>query len=324
MEILDGYLPASIQRAADLLTRGELVAFPTETVYGLGADALNSLAVAGIFELKKRPHFDPLIIHIGEKEWLRRYARSVPPKAAELASRFWPGPLTLILEKNDLIPDIVTSGLPTVGIRMPAHPVALELIRRLDRPIAAPSANPFGYMSPTRAAHVAAMFKDTPLLILDGGDSAFGIESSIVSFPSDSVRLHRHGALTAEDLTCAVGPLMEKKNDGSCESPGELPYHYAPHKPLVIVESIGEAKNPRSSYLSFKELSRNPEVRHIRTLSPKGDLREAAANFFSFLIELDREDVDVIYAEKIPESGLGRAMMERLHKASRKYLYITR
>jgi L-threonylcarbamoyladenylate synthase len=324
VEILDGYKPSSIQQAVKILKNGDLVAFPTETVYGLGADALNALAVAKIFEIKKRPHFDPLIIHVGEKDWIFRYAETVPPKAVQLVERFWPGPLTIILRKKALIPDIVTAGLPTVGIRMPSHPVALDLIRRLDHPIAAPSANPFGYMSPTRAVHVAEMFRDTPLLVLDGGNSAFGIESSIVSVSAETVRLHRHGALTLEDLSSAIGPLEEKKEGGTCESPGELPYHYAPHKPLKIVASVREATNPRSSYLSFKDPPVRPGVSHMKTLSRTGDLREAAAHFFSFLIELDREDVDVIYAERMPETGLGRAMMERLRKASKKYTHITR
>jgi len=319
VEILDGYKPSSIERAARELGNGEVVAFPTETVYGLGADALNGIAVAKIFEIKKRPHFDPLIIHLGEKDWIFKYAETVPPKAALLIERFWPGPLTIILKKNGLIPDIVTAGLSTVGIRMPSHPVALDLIRRLGRPIAAPSANPFGYMSPTRASHVAKMFRDEPLIVLDGGSSSYGIESSIVSFTGDTARLHRHGAVSMEDLSLVAGSLSEKADDGSCESPGELPFHYAPHKPLKIIGSPEEITNPRSSYLSFRGPAGQAPSRHMRTLSENGDLREAAASFFSSLIELDSEDVDIIYADKVPETGLGRAIMERLRKASKKH-----
>jgi len=319
VEILDGYIPSSIERAARELGRGEVVAFPTETVYGLGADALNAVAVAKIFEIKKRPHFDPLIIHLGEKDWIFKYAETVPAKAALLIERFWPGPLTIILKKNGLIPDIVTAGLSTVGIRMPSHPVALDLIRCLGRPIAAPSANPFGYMSPTRASHVAKMFRDEPLIVLDGGNSSYGIESSIVSFTGDTARLHRHGAVSMEDLSLVAGSFSEKADDGSCESPGELPFHYAPHKPLKIIGSPEEITNPRSSYLSFRGPAGRTASRHARTLSGNGDLREAAANFFSSLIELDSDDVDIIYADKVPETGLGRAIMERLRKASRKH-----
>ena len=319
MELLDGFDPSSITRAVKVLKNGDIVAFPTETVYGLGADALNGLAVAKIFETKKRPHFDPLIIHVGAKEWIFRYAEAPPPKAVRLIERFWPGPLTIILRKEALIPEIVTAGLPTVAIRMPSHPVALDLIRRLDRPIAAPSANPFGYMSPTKAEHVGKMFSHTDLIVLDGGASSFGIESTIVSVSGDRARLHRHGAITVEDLIPVIGPLDEKGEDGLCESPGELPYHYAPHKPLTIVTSLEDIRNPRSSYLSFQRPAVQPKAKYIRVLSEDGNMREAAAHFFSYLIDLDREDVDIIYAEEVPETGLGRAMMERLRKASKKW-----
>lgn len=319
MEILNGDEPASIEKALTILRRGDIVAFPTETVYGLGADALNPYAVAKIFEVKKRPRFDPLIVHICERHWLSAFAGHVPAEIIRLTDRFWPGPLTVILPKKPIIPDIVTAGLTTVGIRMPSHPVALNLIKSLRNPIAAPSANPFGYMSPTKAGHVAKMLKDRLPLILDGGDSVFGIESTIVSYRDNRVYLHRHGAITVEELEEVVGTVLEKKDDGACESPGELPFHYAPARPLKIITSADEIRNTNASFLAFRKPAGRPAARHIRVLSPGGDLREAAANFFSYLIELDRHDVDVIYAEKIPEQGIGKAMMERLRKASKKY-----
>ncbi len=319
MEILNGDEPASIEKALTILRRGDIVAFPTETVYGLGADALNPYAVAKIFEVKKRPRFDPLIVHICERHWLSAFAGHVPAEIIRLTDRFWPGPLTVILPKKPIIPDIVTAGLTTVGIRMPSHPVALNLIKSLRNPIAAPSANPFGYMSPTKAGHVAKMLKDRLPLILDGGDSVFGIESTIVSYRDNRVYLHRHGAITVEELEEVVGTVLEKKDDGACESPGELPFHYAPARPLKIITSTDEIRNTNASFLAFRKPAKEPAARHIRVLSPGGDLREAAANFFSYLIELDRHDVDVIYAEKIPEQGIGKAMMERLRKASKKY-----
>ncbi len=319
MEILNGDEPASIDKALTILRRGDIVAFPTETVYGLGADALNPYAVAKIFEVKKRPRFDPLIVHICERHWLSAFAGHVPAEIIRLTDRFWPGPLTVILPKKPIIPDIVTAGLTTVGIRMPSHPVALNLIKSLRNPIAAPSANPFGYMSPTKAGHVAKMLKDRLPLILDGGDSVFGIESTIVSYRDNRVYLHRHGAITVEELEEVVGTVLEKKDDGVCESPGELPFHYAPARPLKIITSADEIRNTNASFLAFRKPAGGPAARHIRVLSPGGDLREAAANFFSYLIELDRHDVDVIYAEKIPEQGIGKAMMERLRKASKKY-----
>jgi L-threonylcarbamoyladenylate synthase len=322
-EILDGYNPASVERAATLLREGGLVAFPTETVYGLGADALNGLAVARIFELKRRPHFDPLIIHISRKEWVNRYTKNVPAHAQKLMDRFWPGPLTIILEKRPCIPDIVTSGLATVAVRMPSHPVALDLIGRLGKPVAAPSANPFGYVSPTKAVHVARMFAEKLPVVLDGGSSTFGLESTIVSVRDGRVVLHRHGAISLEELIEVVGEVCEKGGDGVIDSPGQLPYHYAPHKPLKIIRGLEEITTSKSSFLAFRTPPVKPASRRVRTLSPRGDLREAAANFFSFLIELDREDVDIIFAEQLPEAGLGKAMMERLKKAAQKNTLVT-
>jgi L-threonylcarbamoyladenylate synthase len=322
-EILDGHNPASVERAVTILREGGLVAFPTETVYGLGADALNGRAVASIFEVKRRPRFDPLIIHVSRREWVKAYTRNVPPHAEKLMDRFWPGPLTIILEKQALIPDIVTSGLATVAVRMPSHPVALDLIARLGKPVAAPSANPFGYVSPTKAAHVARMFAGKLPVVLDGGSSMFGLESTIVSVRDDRVMLHRHGAVSLEELVEVVGEVHEKSGDGVIDSPGQLPYHYAPHKPLKIVRTPDEITTPDSSFLAFRTPCVKPVSRHVRTLSPGGDLREAAAHFFSFLIELDREDIDIIFAEQIPEAGLGKAMMERLKKAARKNPLVT-
>jgi L-threonylcarbamoyladenylate synthase len=318
MEILDGFDGLAKDRAVALLRDGEVVAFPTETVYGLGADATNAKAVAKIFELKKRPRFDPLIVHIARKESVADLARSVPAQARLLMDRFWPGPLTVILEKTEIVPDIVTAGLQTVGIRMPGHPVARDLIERLGRPIAAPSANPFGYMSTTSAGDVARLFDRGLPLILDGGPSSYGIESTIVSVRDGVVRLHRHGSVSVEELTSVVGEVFEKEKDGTCESPGELPYHYAPHTPLRIIRKPSEMEAENSAFLAFTGPGAGVRARHVRVLSGKGDMREAAACFFSSLIELDRTGVDVIYAEAIPETGLGRAMMERLRKAAKK------
>ncbi|MCX8110956.1 MAG: L-threonylcarbamoyladenylate synthase [Syntrophorhabdaceae bacterium] len=323
MEILDGLDYSSIHRAKQLLEKGGVVAFPTETVYGLGADAFNPYAVAKIFEIKKRPRFDPLIVHIDKMEWVHDLAVDVPPKALRLTERFWPGPLTIIIKKRPIIPDIVTAGLTTVGIRMPAHPVAQELIKTFKRPIAAPSANPFGYISPTRADHVAQMLKDRVEIILDGGKSVFGIESTIVSFLDESAYINRHGAISAEEISEVIGSVYDSKDSGVCESPGSLPYHYSPHRPLKIVNSPLEIATEKSSFLSFKRPTIRVISRYVRTLSEQGDLREAAANFFSYLIELDNKDVDIIYAERVPEKGLGRAIMERLKKASKKHRYTT-
>jgi L-threonylcarbamoyladenylate synthase len=318
MEIVNGFENSSIERAIELLGNGDVVAFPTETVYGLGADALNPYAVAKIFEAKNRPHFDPLIVHIGRKEWIYDYAEDVPQDALKLIDVFWPGPLTLILRKKTCIPDIVTAGLSTVAIRMPSHAVALKLIKAFQKPVAAPSANPFGYMSPTKVNHVARMLKGRIPMVLDGGDSVFGIESTIISFQSHGVYIHRHGAISEEELSEYVELTQDIKTDSVYRSPGELPYHYAPMKPLKIVHNTDEVKTANSSFLAFREPSTVPVSRYVKILSKTGDLKEAAANFFSNLIELDREDVDIIYAERVPETGIGKAIMERLRKASKK------
>ena len=318
MEILDGFQHPSVEKAAGLLKAGELVVFPTETVYGLGADALNPTAVAKIFELKKRPRFDPLIVHIAGIEWIDSLVLDIPPRARALMENFWPGPLTVIMQKQKIVPDIVTAGLGTVGIRMPSHPVALDLIRTFGKPIAAPSANPFGYMSPTKASHVARMFGNRVLLILDGGPSNYGIESTIISLREQTVLVHRYGAIPFEEIEKAAGKVREKEEGDVCEAPGQLPYHYAPHARLKILDSQDEIKTAESGFLAFKKPGEKPLSRYVRVLSATGDLREAAAHFFSHLIELDQQDVDIIYAEKIPEVGLGRAMMERLRKAARK------
>lgn len=318
MKILDGFEAPAIEQAVDVLNTGGVAVFPTETVYGLGADALNSYAVAKIFEIKRRPRFDPLIVHVCSTDMAHDIADHVPALAARLMDRFWPGPLTIILRKKECIPDIVTAGLSTVGIRMPSHPVAHELIKAFGRPIAAPSANPFGYMSATRVKHVIQSFKDTVPIVLDGGNSQFGIESTIVSIHDGRITIHRHGAITAEEIRILGEPVMDKVKSDTCEAPGELPYHYAPVKPLKIVDSMSEINTSKSSFLGFIENQMHPISKHTRFLSRDGDLREAASNFFSHLIDLDRDDIDVIYAERIPEHGLGKAIMDRLKKASKK------
>ena len=319
MKILDGKNEASIAEAIMLLEKGDIIAFPTETVYGLGAVACNAYAVAKIFEVKRRPHFDPLIVHLSGPQRLEEYVEHIPPEAERLIKIFWPGPLTMIFRKRPIIPDIVTAGLPTVGVRVPSHPVALDLIKMLKKPIAAPSANQFGYMSPTRVHHVAKSFAERVPLVLDGGNSKHGIESTIISFHERGVLIHRHGAVTLEELSEHVRIIEKEKPSTVCQAPGELPYHYSPLKPLRLVNGPSDATNANSSYLAFREPARPPRVKYIKVLSSAGDLREAASNFFSFLIELDRDDVDMIYAERLPEKGIGRAIMERLKKASKRH-----
>jgi len=308
--------PENLERAAQIIRSGGLVAFPTETVYGLGANALDASAAAKIFEAKQRPSFDPLIVHVAERAMLSQAVREVPPLAEKLIQRFWPGPLTLVLPRSEQIPSIVTAGLPTVAVRMPAHPVAQELIRRAGVPVAAPSANPFGYLSPTRAEHVERMLGERVDLILDGGRTEFGVESTIVLLAEKPVLL-RYGAVAVEELEKVLGSL--ELQVGESEKPlvpGQLPQHYAPHTPIRVAwpQDVPPELRKRVGYLAFQEVPKGFKV--VKVLSPSGSLVEAAAHLFEALHQLDKLGLEVIYAEPIPEEGLGRAIMDRLRRAS--------
>lgn len=308
--------PENLKRAAQMIRMGGLVAFPTETVYGLGTNALDAMAVARIFEAKERPSFNPLIVHISDREMLQRVVQEVPALAERLIARFWPGPLTLVLPKSAPIPEIVTAGLPTVAVRMPAHPVAQALIQQAGVPVAAPSANPFGYLSPTRAEHVERMLGERVDLILDGGRTEFGVESTIVLLAEKPVVL-RYGALTLEALEQVAGEVTEQLEERDKPLvPGQLPQHYAPHTPIRIAaaEEVPPAQRKRVGYLAFREVPKGFKV--VKVLSPTGNLLEAAAHLFEALHQLDRLGLEAIYAEPIPEVGLGRAIMDRLRRAS--------
>lgn len=308
--------PENLERAAQIIQMGGLVAFPTETVYGLGANALDAMAVARIFAAKERPSFDPLIVHIAHREMLPQVVREVPALAEQLMARFWPGPLTLVLPKSELIPELVTAGLPTVAVRMPAHPVAQALIQQAGLPLAAPSANPFGYLSPTRAEHVARMLGERVDLILDGGRTEFGVESTIVLLAEKPVVL-RHGAVALEALEQVVGEVAQQVEARDQPIvPGQLPQHYAPHTPIRIAtpEEVPPAQRKRVGYLAFREVPKGFKV--VKVLSPTGNLLEAAAHLFEALHQLDRLGLEAIYAEPVPEVGLGRAIMDRLRRAS--------
>ncbi len=318
-KILDASDPAAISRAADIIRSGGLVAFPTETVYGLGADACNPSAVARIFEVKKRPSFDPLIVHLAGPDEVSRFALPDGGCASQLAQRFWPGPLTLVLYKTDRIPPIVTAGLPTVAIRVPHHPAALDLIRASDRAIAAPSANPFGYISPTQASHVMDQLGDAVDLILDGGPCTVGVESTILSLAGPFPVILRAGGTAIEDLEELLGPLLRFTGDASRpESPGQLSRHYATLTPLEILEKPeqGLKTGERAGLLAFTPPEAPNQFEAIEILSPTGNLREAAANLFSALRRLDSLGLDRLVAVPVPEEGLGTAIMDRLRRCS--------
>ncbi len=311
-----------IHQAAELIKQGGVVAFPTETVYGLGADAFNPLAVARIFEIKNRPYFDPLIIHIADVNEISRLVLDIPPKADNLIKRFWPGPLTLVLSKRDEVPDLVTAGLPTVAIRMPKHPISLQLIKEAGCPIAAPSANPFGYVSPTTAGHVRDQLRDQVDLILDGGPCEIGLESTILFFSEERPRLLRPGGLPIEEIESIIGKVeINRIEEDRPSSPGRLPRHYAPRTPIVIEgreKDFDTFQNEKVGLLAFRGVDVSLPFQHAEVLSARGDLREAAANLFSAIRRLDALNLDLILAEAVPEKGLGRAIMDRLRRASRR------
>lgn len=317
MEILsaDG---AGIRRAADIIRGGGLVAWPTETVYGLGANALDAAAVARIFEAKGRPRFDPLITHLPDTAAVEALAGSLDPVAESLAARFWPGPLTLLVPRPDQVPALVTSGLDTLAVRVPDHPAGLALLREAGVPVAAPSANPFGRISPTRASHVVAGLGDLVDAVLDGGPTRWGVESTIVDTRGGRAEVLRLGAVTVEQLGEVVAAVTVRAGDPARPAtPGALPSHYAPRTPLRLA---GAADPPppdadRCAHLSVVGPAR-PGYRVARSLAPDGDLVTAAARLFDTLHELDAAGVDLILAVAAPDEGLGRAINDRLRRAA--------
>jgi len=306
----------TIAEAAAALRRGALIAFPTETVYGLGADATNGLAIAAIYAAKGRPSFNPLIVHFTGVEAVAALAH-VTPVAARLAAAFWPGPLTLVLGKRRTCPvvELATAGLDTIAVRIPAHPVAQALLRAANLPVAAPSANRSGHVSPTTAVHVEADIGDRVAMILDGGPATLGLESTVVDASNAEPIVLRLGAVTREDLARVLGrPIAVASGDPSQPaSPGMLARHYAPGARLRL-----EARDVRSgeALLAFGA----PVPHHagpMVNLSAKGDLMEAAANLFSALRTLDASGATAIAVMPIPECGLGEAINDRLRRAAK-------
>ena len=317
-EILDADDPAAVERAAEMIRKGRLVAFPTETVYGLGADVGNPMAVARIFEVKARPRIDPVIVHAAD--WISAHDYGIIPASAQrLMQEFWPGPLTLVVPKRDCVAPIVTAGLDTVAIRVPAHPAALALIRTAGRAIAAPSANPFGYVSPTEARHVAQQLGEDIDLILDGGTCAVGVESTILSLCDETPCVLRAGGVALEDLERLIGKVELAAGDAlPPRSPGRMKKHYATRTRLEIAPEGSERVRPgeRAGLLSLG-IPENPGLyAAVEVLSASRDLREAAARLFSSLRRLDNLDLDRIIARPVPEQGLGVAIMDRLRRCA--------
>jgi L-threonylcarbamoyladenylate synthase len=307
-----------IQKASSLLQQGELVAIPTETVYGLAGNALDVDVVAKIFAVKNRPEFDPLIVHVPSLRDAEKYVVDIPKKAERLTKLFWPGPLTLVLKKkNEIIPALVTAGLDTVGIRCPDHPMTRKLLSVLSFPLAAPSANPFGYVSPTSPQHVNAQLGDKIPYILDGGNCPVGIESTIIGFENETPIVYRMGGLSIERIENVIGNVEVRAHSTSNPiTPGQLKSHYAPSKKLILGnldELLQQYPAHSSGILTF---SKNYHSPYQRILSPGGNSEEAARNLFQYLRDFDQMPIDVILAELLPEAGLGRAINDRLVRAS--------
>lgn len=304
-----------IAGAARAIREGKLVAFPTETVYGLGANAFDPMAVARIFEAKERPSFDPLIVHIADFRDLDNLMLHADQRVFALAARFWPGPLTMVVPKSSLVPDIVTSGLPTVGIRMPQNDIALALIKESGCPIAAPSANKFGRISPTTAAHVRKQLPDVEH-ILDGGPTTVGIESTIINITTEGFQMLRYGAVTRREIE-EILPFDEETTIGLHAAPGMMKSHYSPQKSFVVASSamLPDEKTV-AGLISFSGTMEVGFRKTIRT-TEKGDLKEYAVKMFAAMHAFeDDPEIDMIVAEAVPEEGIGKAIMDRLRKAA--------
>jgi L-threonylcarbamoyladenylate synthase len=302
----------------EALLKGDVCAIPTETVYGLAGNALEENSILKIYEIKNRPSFDPLIVHVASKDQIHKYTKDIPKAWEKLIQDFMPGPLTLLLPKNEIIPDLVTSGLDKVAIRIPDHPLTLELLSILDIPLAAPSANPFGYISPTEAKHVLDQLGGKFNYILDGGSCHIGVESTIIGWEDGKTVVHRLGGLSIEVLENYLGPIKLSLNQNSNPSaPGKLDAHYAPKKPMVLKEDAWKKQvgAERIGAIVFKnkleEISKENQI----VLSEQGDLKEAARNLFKAMRLMDEMDVDIIIAEFVPDIGLGRAVNDRLKRA---------
>jgi L-threonylcarbamoyladenylate synthase len=300
-----------------LLEAGELVSIPTETVYGLAGNALNVEAVTKIFKVKDRPSFDPLIVHVSGAEEINKYVENIPDAARKLMDKFWPGPLTILLKKKNIIPDLVTSGLDTVGIRCPAHPLTLSLLKTLNFPLAAPSANPFGYVSPTTAQHVDEQLGKKINYILDGGPCEIGIESTIVGFENNMPVVYRMGGLRIEDIELTIGKVsIQTQSTSNPKAPGQLQSHYAPTKKVIIGDVEMLLKNYPKQNTGVLSFSKDLHLPHQIILSPTQNLEEAAQNLFKALRQFDKMPIDTIITEFVPDKGLGRAINDRLKRAA--------
>ena len=309
-----------IQKAVQLLTEDHLVAIPTETVYGLAGNIFSEKAIKSIFSTKQRPFFNPLIVHIPSVKSLNDLVTHVPEKAKLLAAAFWPGSLTLVLKKSNKIPDLITAGKDTVAVRVPNHPITLALLKKLPFPLAAPSANPFGSISPTKPTHVENYFRNSIKMVLDGGSCVNGIESTIIGFENEEPVIYRLGALPLEEIEALVGAIsIKNKKEEKPDAPGMLARHYAPKTSTFLVDDVtAEVKKhseKKIGVLVFKSSLNNENITEI-ILSRKGSMQEAAANLYAAMHELDSKNLDIIIAERFSEFSLGKSINDRLKRAT--------
>ncbi len=311
-----------ISKAVALLNKEELVAIPTETVYGLAGNIYSEKAIKAIFETKQRPFFNPLIVHIPSIGYLENIVDSIPKKARLLADAFWPGPITLVLKKKDTIPHLITAGKDTVAVRVPNHPTTLKLLNQLDFPLAAPSANPFNRISPTKPEHVELYFKDQINMILDGGYCKSGIESTIIGFENDEPIIYRLGSTSIEAIEAVVGKIdIKNRKESAPDAPGMLKRHYAPKTKTILSDnlqkSIEEHQNKRIGILIFNDILNDDYIDFKIVLSDTQNLDEAASKLYDALHQLDHQDLDIIIAERLPDYGLGKSINDRLIRATK-------
>ena len=316
-------LTTDILKAKEVLQKNELIAIPTETVYGLAGNAYDDNAIKKIFKLKKRPLYNPLIVHLKSASCIYDVAQDIPESALVLADAFWPGPLTLVLKKREHVSDVITAGKNTVAVRVPNHPLTLALLDKLDFPLVAPSANPFGSISPTSAEHVYNYFGEELKVILDGGNCEKGIESTIIGFENNNPVLYRHGSISVEEIEKVIGKLtIYTKNDTSPNAPGMLSRHYAPKTTTYLSDNVSEFLNyfdgKKIGLLLFKNPISTKEIIHQEILSSSGNLNEAAKNLYAAMHRLDQLNLDVIIAERFPDNGLGKVINDKLERATKK------
>jgi len=315
-------ISTQISKAVAFLSREDVVAIPTETVYGLAGNIYSEKAIRKIFEVKQRPFFNPLIVHVHSMTQLGELVTEIPRKAQLLADAFWPGPLTLVLKKKPTVPDLITANKDTVALRMPNHPIALRLLKELPFPIAAPSANPFNRISPTSALHVEGYFKDSIPMVLDGGECKNGLESTIVGFENEEPIVYRLGAISVEELEGVIGGISVQNNQEKAPSaPGMLAKHYSPLTKTYLTndieEFISKYQGLRIGLICFSEVVTNSAIHHVEVLSVAEDLAEAASKFYLALHKLDELDLDMIVAQRFPDTGLGRSINDRLERAAK-------